>query len=198
MSSSDIWAITPSTSATLLRAADTISSAGSLALLTNDVSPYGTGYKVLITCAGDNVGTDFTIVGIKVGDLTGSYTTEVVAGVDTDTASSTNFYTYIASITASATSATNVSIGTTGSLALPRTRIKSLYYVGAASAGSIKFNVNSTDGALLLQIDTPTSAASFSDSVTIPDLGILTTRSNATDFAIMTLSNITNVTVFCG
>ena len=198
MATSDIWAITPSTSATLLRAAATISGAGDITLLTNDVSSYGTGYKILFTCAGADAGRTFTITGIKVGDLTGAYTTETVSGASADTSSSTNFYTYIDSISIDAASAGNVSIGTTGSLAFGRTRIKSLYYVGTASAGSIKFNVNSTSGALLLQIDTPTSAASFSDSVTIPELGILTQRSNSTDFAIMTLTNITNGTLFCG
>ena len=198
MATSDIWAITPSTSATLLKTAGSISGAGDITLLTNDVSPYGTGYKILFTCAGTDAGRTFTITGIKVGDLTGAYTTEAVSGASADTSSSTNFYTYIDSISIDAASAGAVSIGTTGSLAFGRTRLKSLYYVGTASAGSIKFNVNSTSGALLLQIDTPTSAASFSDSVTIPELGILTQRSNSTDFAIMTLTNITNVTVFCG
>lgn len=198
MSSSDIWAITPSTSATLLRAAATIAGAGDITLLTNDVSPHGTGYKILITCAGLDAGRTFTITGIKVGDLTGATTTETVSGSNASTTSSTNFYTRIESISIDAASAGNVSLGTTGSLAFGRTRIKSLYYVGTASAGSIKLNLNSPSGTLLLQIDTPTSAASFSDSVTIPDEGILTQRSNTTDFAIMTLSNITNVTVFCG
>ena len=199
MATSDIWAITPSTSATLLRAAASIAGAGDITLLTNDVSPYGTGYKILFTCAGADAGRTFTITGIKVGDLTGAYTTEEVSGASASTSSSTNFYTYIDSISIDAASAGAVSIGTTGSLAFGRTRIKSLYYVGTASAGSIKFNVNSTSGALLLQIDTPTSAASFSDSVTIPDQGILTQRSNSkSDFTIMTLSNITNATVFCG
>ena len=199
MATSDIWAITPSTSATLLRAAATISGAGDITLLTNDVSSYGTGYKILFTCAGADAGRTFTITGIKVGDLTGAYTTEAVSGASASTSSSTNFYTYIDSISIDAASAGAVSIGTTGSLAFGRTRIKSLYYVGTASAGSIKFNGNSTSGALLLQIDTPTSAASFSDSVTIPDQGILTQRSNSkSDFTIMTLTNITNATVFCG
>ena len=92
----------------------------------------------------------------------------------------------------------NVSIGTTGSLAFGRTRLKSLYYVGAGTAGSIKFNLNSSSGTLLLQIDTPVSSTSFSDSVTIPELGILTQRSNSTDFAVMTLDQVSNVTVFCG
>ena len=199
MSQGDIFAITPTTSATLLKASGAIAGAGDITLLTNDVSPHGTGYKILFTCAGADAGRTFTITGIKVGDLTGAYTTEAVSGASAGTSSSTNFYTYIDSISIDAASAGAVSIGTTGSLAFGRTRIKSLYYVGTASAGSIKFNVNSTSGALLLQIDTPTSAASFSDSVTIPDQGILTQRSNSkSDFTIMTLTNITNATVFCG
>jgi hypothetical protein len=166
--------------------------------LTNDVSSYGTGYKLLFTSAGNDAGITFTITGIKVGDLTGAYTTEVVTGANASTASSTNFYTYVDSIVASGASAGNVSIGTTGSLALPRTRIKSLYYVGTANAGAIKVNVNSASGPLLLQIDTPAGAGSFSDSVTIPNEGILTTRSSKTDFAVVTLTEITNITVFCG
>jgi hypothetical protein len=188
MSQGDIFAITPTTSATLLKASGAIGGAGDITLLTNDVSPHGTGYKILFTCAGADAGRTFTITGIKVGDLTGAYTTEAVSGASASTSSSTNFYTYIDSISIDAASAGAVSIGTTGSLAFGRTRIKSLYYVG-----------NSTSGALLLQIDTPTSAASFSDSVTIPDQGILTQRSNSkSDFTIMTLTNITNATVFCG
>jgi|TARA_Y100000114_G_scaffold110825_1_gene104466 hypothetical protein len=50
-----------------------------------------------------------------------------------------------------------------------------------------------------MQVDTPASSASFADSVTIPDEGILTQRSNSgSDFTILTLTNISNVTVFCG
>ena len=199
MSKGDIFAITPSTSATLLKTAASISGAGAVTLLTNDVSPSGTGYNLLFTSAGDDRGITFTITGIKVGSLTGEAVTEVVTGANASTASSTNFYTVVTSIVASGASAGNVSIGTTGSLAFGRTRIKSVYYVGAGSAGSLKFNLNSASGTLLLQVDTPASASSFADSVTIPDEGILTQRSNSSsDFTILTLSNITNVTVFCG
>ncbi|MHC4857731.1 MAG: hypothetical protein ACYTBY_08065 [Planctomycetota bacterium] len=198
MATSDIWAITPSTSATLLRAAATISGAGDITLLTNDVSPYGTGYKLLFTSVGNDAGITFTITGVKVGDLSGASVTEEVAGANAGTASSTNFYTSVSNISVDGASAGNVSIGTTGSLAFGRTRLKSLYYVGAGTAGSIKFNLNSSSGTLLLQIDTPVSSTSFSDSVTIPELGILTQRSNSTDFAVMTLDQVSNVTVFCG
>jgi len=198
MATSDIWAITPSTSATLLRAAASIAGAGDITLLTNDVSPYGTGYKLLFTSVGNDAGITFTITGVKVGDLSGASVTEEVTGANASTASSTNFYTSVSNISVDGASAGNVSIGTTGSLAFGRTRLKSLYYVGAGSAGSIKFNLNSSSGTLLLQIDTPVSSTSFSDSVTIPELGILTQRSNSTDFAVMTLDQVSNVTVFCG
>lgn len=198
MATSDIWAITPSTSATLLKAAGAIAGAGDITLLTNDVSPYGTGYKLLFTSVGNDAGITFTITGIKVGDLSGTSVTEEVTGANASTASSTNFYTSVSNISVDGASAGNVSIGTTGSLAFGRTRIKSLYYVGAGTAGSIKFNLNSSSGTLLLQIDTPVSSTSFSDSVTIPELGILTQRSNSTDFAVMTLDQVSNVTVFCG
>jgi len=198
MATSDIWAITPSTSATLLKAAGAIAGAGDITLLTNDVSPYGTGYKLLFTSVGNDAGITFTITGVKVGDLSGASVTEEVAGANASTASSTNFYTSVSNISVDGASAGNVSIGTTGSLAFGRTRLKSLYYVGAGSAGSIKFNLNSSSGTLLLQIDTPVSSTSFSDSVTIPELGILTQRSNSTDFAVMTLDQVSNVTVFCG
>jgi hypothetical protein len=194
----DIWAINPAPDDDILRANASIAGAGALTLLTTSVSPYGTGYKIAITSAGNDTGITFTIVGIKVGDLTGANTTEVVTGASGAAATSANFYTVVSSVTASGASAGNVKIGSTGSLAFPRTRIKSLYFVSAANAGSVSFNLNSSTGATLLKLETPGGATAFSDSVTIPGEGILTTRSNRTDFAVMTLAEVTNVTVFCG
>jgi hypothetical protein len=193
----DIWAVTPSTSATYYRAAASIAGAGAVTLLTQDAGPNGVGYKVRFTSAGDDRGITFTIVGIKVGDLTGKFTTEVVTGANASTADSTNFYAYIESITASGASAGNVSIGTTGSIALPRTRLKGFYYLASGTAGSIKLNLNSTSGAELLNLSTPASATGTQDMF-LPGQGLLTTRSNNTDFAILTVTNVTDVTLFCG
>ncbi len=195
----DIWAITPSVSATLLRAAAAVAGAGALTLITNDVANNGCGYKIVITSAGDDRGITFTVVGNKVGDLLGAPVTEVLTGSNGGTVTSTNFYTSISSITASGASAGNVSVGTIGSLALPRCRIKGMHYVAGATAGSVKVNRNATTGTLLLQVDTPpVTAAAFAVSVTIPEDGILTTRSTAADFAIVTLAVVTAVTLFCG
>jgi hypothetical protein len=196
----DIWAVTPSTSATYYRAAASIGGAGALTLLTNDAGPNGVGYKVRFTSAGDDRGITFTIVGITVGNtLTGDLTTEVVTGANASTADSTNFFAVITSITASGASAGNVSIGTTGSIALPRTRLKGFYYLASGSAGSIKVNLNSSSGTELLNIATPASATGTQDMF-LPGTGILTTStgSSITDFSVVTITNVTNTVLFCG
>jgi hypothetical protein len=197
MSTSDVWAITPSTDDDRYRADATVSAGGALALITNDAGVNGIGYKIDITSAGNDTGRTFTIVGQKVGDLTGTATTEEVTGANGGAATSTNFYSYIQSISVDDACAGNVKIGTTGSLALPRTRIRGFQYVGNSSAGSVVFNLNSTSGAELLKVNTPASAT-VTQQMSIPGAGILTTRSNNTDFAIMTLTNVALITVFCG
>ena len=199
-SNGEIWAVTPSTSATYYRAAASISGAGALTLLTDDAGPNGVGYKVRFTSAGDDSGDTFTIVCITVAEaLPGNSTTEVVTGADTGTADSTNFFTKVTSITASGASAGNVSIGTTGSIALPRTRLKGFYYLASGSGGSIKLNLNSTSGTELLNIATPASATGTQDMF-LPGMGILTTSTGSSirDFAIVTITNVTNTVLFCG
>ena len=199
MSQADVWAVTPSVSATLLRAAAAAASAGALTLLTNDVANNGCGYKIVITTTGDDRGITYTVVGVKVGDLSGALTTEVLTGPNNTTGSTTNFYTSLVSVTLSGAAAANVSVGTVGSLALPRCRIKGMHYVAGATAGSVKVNRNATTGTLILQVDTPpVTAAAFAVSVTIPEDGILTTRGTTADFAIVTLAVVTAVTLFCG
>jgi len=197
MSTSDVWAITPSTDDDRYRADASISGAGALTLITQDAGVNGIGYKVEFTSAGNDSGRTFTIVGHKVGDLTGTATTEEVTGGNGGAVTTTNFYSYIQSISFDGSSAGNVKIGTVGSLALPRTRIRGFQYVGNSSAGSVVFNLNSTSGAELLKVNTPASAT-VTQQMSIPGAGILTTRSNNTDFAIMTLTNVALITVFCG
>ena len=151
----------------------------------------------LFTSSGDDSGITFTVVGNKVGDLTGVSTTEVVTGANATTAATTNFYTNIISITASGASAGTVKIGTTGSLALPRCRIKGLYYVASGTAGTVKINANTTTGYLLLQINTPALATAV-NSLYMAAEGILVARNSNTDFAIVTLTNVTALTLICG
>jgi hypothetical protein len=193
----DVWAVTPATDDAYYRANASIAGAGALSLLANTVGPNGYGYKLIITSAGDDSGITFTITGIKVGDLTNTVVSEIVTGANATTAISSNFYARVDSITASGASAGNVKIGTTGSLALPRTRVKGLYFVGTATAGTIKFNVNGLSSQLILQINTPASAIQTS-SLYMAAEGILTTRSTAQDYCVVTLTDVTFVTIICG
>jgi hypothetical protein len=191
----DVWAITPANDDALLRAAASFTT-GAATLLTNQVAPNGCGYKIIFTSTGNETGKTFTIVGTKVGDQTGALTTETVAG-GSGTSTSTNYYSSVVSISISATSVGNVKIGTTGSLALPRCRLKGLYYVGTATAGTVKVNLNGSSGSLLLQINTPASAT-VANSLFMPADGILTGRSGNNDYAVVTLTDVTYATLICG
>ena len=193
----DVWAVTPATDDAYYRANASIAGAGAVSLLANTVGPNGYGYKVVITSAGNDTGITFTLTGIKVGDLTNTVVSETLTGANASTVTSNNFYARLDSVTASGASAGNVKIGTTGSLALPRTRIKGLYFVGTATAGSIKFNVNDLASQLILQINTPASATQTS-SLYMAAEGILTTRSTAQDYCVVTLTNVTFTTIICG
>ena len=198
----DIWAVTPSFSAGLYRAGAAIAGAGDITLLTNQPLDNGAGYQILFTCAGDATAATFTITGYKVGDLTQSVTTETVAGVDTDTATSTNYYSKVTSISSDAAVATNVSIGTliTDGVALPRARLRGFYYVATAVAGSITLRANGGTAAdrILLSIATPAIVAA--QQMSLPGDGILMGGSGATSaFAVLiNTGNVTSLTAFVG
>ena len=195
----DIWAVNPSTSATFYRAAATITGAGDVTLTTTDAGPNGIGYKIIITSAGDDTGITFTISGTKVGDLTGhAPTVEVLTGVSGAAATSTNYWASDISIVASGASAGNVSIGTTGDVALPRTRVKGFYIVCGATAGSLKVNINglTTGNNTVFDVSTPAGATLVQD-LQLPGNGILTARQN-NDYAVVVPTNLTDYTLFCG
>lgn len=195
----DIWAVNPSTSATFYRAAATITGAGDVTLTTTDAGPNGIGYKIIITSAGDDTGITFTITGTKVGDLTGhAPTVEVLTGVSGDAVTSTNYWASDISIVASGASAGTVSIGTTGDVALPRTRVKGFYVVCGATAGSLKVNINglTTGNNTVFDVSTPAGATLVQDLL-LAGNGILTARQN-NDYAVVVPTNLTDYTLFCG
>ena len=194
----DIWSVTPEADVDFYRAAGTIAAAGPLTLLKTTPGRNGYGFKVSVTSSGDDATTVFTITGTIVGQTTnGGIGTDTITNVDTDTVSSTKYFSSVTSITASATSANNISIGYTADLALPRTRLKGLYYVGAGSAGSIVFaSPNSTPP--LYKIATPTTATSFADSLFMPAEGILMGNYGLDDYATVTVTNVTSFTLLCG
>lgn len=140
----------------------------------------------------NNTGATYTIVGNTVGQPTAT-TTEVVSVPTGGTATSSNYFASITSITASTALAGAQSVGITGSLALPRCRIRGIHMVGAAAAGSIAVTMNNT-GKVMVNLDTPASVA-FSQYIDCDQ--ILLASAKATDFAVVTLTQVTKCTFIC-
>lgn len=198
MSQYDVWAVNPSSDDAYFRSSATIASSGSIALLKNNVGQYGTGYKVSITSNGADANKTFTITGVVVGaNGYDGIVTESIAGPSASVVYSTNYYTSVSSISVSAASAGGVKIGYGGDLAFPRTRIKQVIYVASSVAGSVTFTAKPSN-TTILKIFTP--ADSTANDAMIPPEGILTTKSNSGrgDFAVLTLDQVSKVTVVCG
>lgn len=195
MAYADTWSIRPATvSDSYFFASAAIGAGGAITLLKSDLAINGAGYQVLFSSSGDSSGRTFTITGTTVGQLTGSTSEVVTAPAAGLTTHSTNYWATVTGISISGASTGNIKIGFTGSLALPRCRIRGVHYVGAASAGSIVVTMNSTTGTEILGIDTP-ATATFAEYVRTNH--ILTARSAAlSDFAIVTLTQVTKVTLF--
>jgi hypothetical protein len=194
----DIWAVTPEADVDFYRSAGPIAVAGVVTLAATTPGRNGYGYKVSVTSNGNDASTVFTITGTIVGKTTdGGVGTDTITGVNSNTVASTKYFSSVTSVTASATSANNVSIGYTADLALPRVRLKGMYYVGGGSAGSI---VISSPNLLIpyYKIVTPDQADSFADSLFMPAEGILIGNDVRDDFGIVTVTSVTSFTLLCG
>ena len=198
----DNFAVTPTTNAAYYRVAAASSGTTAYTLLQTIAGPNGIGYIISFVGSANDSGKTLTIVGHKMGTAPGVVTTEVVTGPNTNTVYSTGYYDRVTSITPSATMTGTIGVGVLGtSVALPRTRIKGVYYVGTGTAGSIKANLNSSTGTLLLQVDTPASATATQYMIITG--GILMGGSNALgpltmDIGLITLTNVTFATIICG
>ena len=198
----DNFAVTPTTNAAYYRVAAASSGTTAYTLLQTIAGPNGIGYIISFVGSANDSGKTLTIVGHKMGTAPGVVTTEVVTGPNANTVYSTGYYDRVTSITPSATMTGTIGVGVLGtSVALPRTRIKGVYYVGTGTAGSIKANLNSSTGTLLLQVDTPASATATQYMIITG--GILMGGSNALgpltmDIGLITLTNVTFATIICG
>ena len=228
MEQTDIWSINPSTSATFLRAATDVTGGAfprALVLKANTLVPGsppvlakdGAGYRLVFTSeagtAGDT-GITFTINGSVVGALDANSAStvnypEVVTGGNAGAVNSVYYYSRIDSIVISGAAAGTLSVGTTGSLALPRCRVKGFYIVGGAGAGSLKIDRHTwtttpgvpttvTPGIAINVLDVTTPAgATLTQFLSLPGQGILTGQ-QPTDFAVVVATAITDYTLFCG
>lgn len=191
----DVWSVTPGEDDDFYRTAGPIAVAGVITLAATTPGINGYGYKVAIDSNGNDAGLNFTIVGHKVGELNKGLTTEVVAGPNGGPVTSTNYYAQVVSISVSGTSANNVKIGYSGSLALPRVRIKGLYYLASNAQGSI--SISSPNSPIpLLFMATPADDTKIS-SLYMAAEGILVGRT-VDDYAVVTITDVASVTLICG
>jgi hypothetical protein len=191
--SSDIQSTFISAAVASATAISTAAAVGNNAALTLTASPYVTdaARKITITSAGDDSGKSFTIVGL---DELGNATTESLVGADTGVVTSAGYYTSITSITAVGNPAANVSAGTSNSVAAPifggRLRLKGLYAVNTATAGTITFRETSPTGNIRMQFATVASATT-SEYPDVPDDGILFKDGGYIDYSPANMSSIT-------
>lgn len=191
----DVWSVSPKADADFYVTSVTPSGSGALALVANTPGINGYGYKVSITSVADETAKNFTITGIPVGST--ETVTEVVAGGNNTTVYSTRYYATVTSVTVSAATAGAITVGYGGSLALPRCRIKGLYYVGATNAGSIAIDdigVGTVPSRLFMY--TPGSVTS-ANSLYMAAEGILVGQTGS-KYAVVTLTEVTKVTLICG
>jgi hypothetical protein len=188
---SDVWSATWFNNTAALKASGSIAGTGAITLLTTAVGFNGVGAKVTVTSSGDEDDTEFTVVGIG---MDGQQITEVITGVDTNTVASTNYYTSIVSISNDTASVGNISIGLSG-LALPKCRIRGLYYTGAASAGSVIITRYS-DSRNVLNVVSPASSGANAFNVWVPGEGIVATYT-LNDYATVALTQVGSATILC-
>jgi len=188
---SDVWSATWFNNTAALKASGSIAGTGAITLLTTAVGFNGVGAKVTVTSSGDEDDTEFEVVGIG---MDGQQITEVITGVDTNTVASTNYYTSIVSISNDTASVGNISIGLSG-LALPKCRIRGLYYTGAASAGSVVITRYS-DSRKVLNVVSPANSGANAFNVWVPGEGIVSTYT-LNDYATVALTQVGSATILC-
>ena len=191
----DVWAVNPGQSDDeYFRTSASIAAAGTLNLSNSTIGTNGWGYQLSITSDGADSATVFTVTGLAVGNLDGQRTTEVIIGPSATTTYSSTYWSNVESIVASTASVNNVKIGYGGNLALPRTRIKSVYYIGGTS-GNITFTSQKSNTVVLR---VPTPSANVAGISFVPPDGILTTKSTVNDYCVVVASGVVDSTIFCG
>lgn len=189
---SDVWSVTWFNDTAALRAAATVGSTAAFTLTTANMPFNGAGAKVTVTSSGNDATTNFVIIGTN---MAGATITETITGVSTSTVTSTNYFTTITSITPSATSANNISVGLSG-LALPKCRIRGVYFVGAANAGSVVVT-RVSNSRKVFSVASPAGSGAGAFNILVPGEGIVVTYT-VDDYATVVLSQVVSATFLCG
>ena len=190
----DVWAVnTGASNATFF--STNVAASGNITLANTQIGNNGTGYKVSSTAVGDESSLTITVTGVPVGRLDGGTVTETFLAGSASVTYSTNYYTTVTAMSIDKAPTGSLSIGFGGDLALPRTRIKSVYFVTSGASGNITFTSQGSSS-VILSLTTP--SATIQGLAFVPPDGILTTKNTVNDFCVVTTSNVGGVTIFCG
>tara|TARA_R110000803_G_scaffold2056_4_gene6779 strand:- start:731 stop:1339 length:609 start_codon:yes stop_codon:yes gene_type:complete len=147
--------------------------------------------NITILSSADDSGISFNVTGT---DETGTAVVVSVDGADTGTTTGTAFFSTITQITAVGNPAGNVSVGSGTSIAAPifrgRLRLRGLYAVNTATAGTITFREGSGTGAVRMQFNTVASA-NTTQYPDVPDDGIVFAGGGYVTYVQTTLSSLT-------
>lgn len=143
------------------------------ALAANGAVVFDQPRNITILSAGDDRNKSFTVTGT---DETGTAVSESIVGVNDATATGTQHFATLASITAVGNPAGDVSAGSGVSIVAPmfkgRMRLKGMYAVNTGTAGTVTFRDASASGAIRMQFNTVGTADS-AEYPDIPDEGLM-------------------------
>tara|TARA_R100000315_G_scaffold62045_1_gene42077 strand:+ start:1809 stop:2423 length:615 start_codon:yes stop_codon:yes gene_type:complete len=175
--------------------AATLSGSGNLtingALASGGSCTFDAGRIVTILSAGDDSGDTFTVTGT---DVNGDAQTEDITGANAGTATGTKYFKTVTQIATDGASAGNVSAGVNASagdvIFAGRSRLKGVFTVNSATAGTINFTNTSPAGTALMKLGTVASAT-VSRDVTVPDEGVVFSDGVYIQYTVATFTNMT-------
>ena len=175
--------------------AATLSGSGNLtingALASGGSCTFDAGRIVTILSAGNDSGDTFTVTGT---DVNGDAQTEDITGANAGTATGTKYFKTVTQIAIDGASAGNVSAGVNASagdvIFAGRSRLKGVFTVNSATAGTINFTNTSPAGTALMKLGTVASAT-VSRDVTVPDEGVVFSDGVYIQYTVATFTNMT-------
>lgn len=137
------------------------------------VATFTAARRVTVTSAGDDRGRTFTITGT---DVHGDAQTEVISGPNAALTTGTSYFRTVTDVTVDANTAGAVTVGMSNDaldvVFKGRMRIRGLYVVNSAAAGTLPFRNTSASGDTILTVGTVASATTVSEFI-IPGRGVL-------------------------
>jgi len=161
------------------------------ALASGGACAFDAGRVVTILSAGDESGISFTVTG---NDVSGDAQTETITGTNAGTDTGAKYFKTVSGISAVGDPAGNVSAGVNASagdvIFAGRSRLKGVFTVNSATAGTVSFTNTSPAGTSLMKLGTVASAT-VSRDVTVPDEGVVFSEGVYVQYTVATFTNMT-------